>query len=136
MSNGVNFRTLCIDLRGQLDRVTSERDAALASLDSADASAQTLHEVITRLQQRLTEADERADALEAALRTIMGSHRFNVAGMSVTEIHALCFDALASKAALKPAECGDDESEQRRQDDESLQRRDDDDRRECFSDDD
>lgn len=29
MSNGVNFRTLCIDLRGQLDRVTAERDSAL-----------------------------------------------------------------------------------------------------------
>jgi len=46
------------------DRVTAERDAALTSLDSVDASAQTLHEVITRLQHRLTAADERADALD------------------------------------------------------------------------
>jgi len=50
-----------------LDRVTAERDAALASLDSADASAQALHEVIARLQQRLTAADERADVLEGLL---------------------------------------------------------------------
>ncbi len=76
-----------------LDRVTAERDAGLAReaalaqnlkyaeqgylsiAESADASAQTLHEVISRLkaerdalQQRLTAADERADVLEGLLR--------------------------------------------------------------------
>ncbi len=37
-------------LATDFDRVTAERDAALKSLDSADASAQTLHEVICRLR--------------------------------------------------------------------------------------
>ncbi|NMX61505.1 hypothetical protein [Pseudomonas sp. WS 5079] len=58
------------------------------------------------LQALLTAADERVDVLEAALRTIMGSHRFNMPGMKVEEIHAICFDALTGKAALKPAEGG------------------------------
>lgn len=76
------------------DRVTAERDAALSSLDSADASAQTLHEVISRLkserddtqacldlsigredalQQRLTAADERADVLETEVARLTAS---------------------------------------------------------------
>lgn len=85
---GESLGRLSVVLGADFDRVTAERDA---------------------LQQRLTAADERVDVLETALRTIMGSHRFNVAGMSVTEIHALCFDALASKAALKTVEGGGDD---------------------------
>lgn len=41
-----------------------------------------------------------ADAgLVEALRKIMEAHRFNSAGMSVTEVHAICFDALATHRA-------------------------------------
>lgn len=79
-------------LASDFDRVTAERDAGLAReaalaqnlkyaeegylsiAESADASAQTLHEVITRLkaerdalQARLTAADERSDVLETSL---------------------------------------------------------------------
>lgn len=36
MSNGVNFKDICIDLRGKLDRVTAERDALQADLDTKD----------------------------------------------------------------------------------------------------
>lgn len=58
-----------------LDRVTAERDAALENVESAEASAQTLHEVISRLkaerdalQALLTAADELADVLTQLLR--------------------------------------------------------------------
>lgn len=76
MSNGVNFKDLCIDLRGQLDRVTAERDAALgreADLFERNSELRDLHAkqccvfcndtgnlraVNATLQQRLTAADE------------------------------------------------------------------------------
>ncbi|MDP2746180.1 hypothetical protein [Pseudomonas sp.] len=39
------------------------------------------------------------DLLADALRKIMDAHRFNVASMPVTEVHSVCFDALAADAA-------------------------------------
>lgn len=80
-------------------------------IDCANQLQQRLtesHQREAQLQDMVTAADERADLLEAALRTIMGSHRFNMPGLKVEEIHAICFDALTSKAALKPAEGGGD----------------------------
>ncbi|MBK3510766.1 hypothetical protein [Pseudomonas sp. MF6747] len=108
-----------------LDRVTAERDAALgreadlqknfdhllvttnylqADNDSADASAQTLHEVITRLRSErdalqvlLTAADERVDVLEGLL------HRWSAEAGGV-----FCVLKYETDAALKPAEGGGD----------------------------
>lgn len=37
--------------------------------------------------------------LRETLRKIMEAHRFNVASLTVTEVHALCFDALTAKAS-------------------------------------
>lgn len=68
MSNGVNFRTLCIDLRGQLDRVTAERDAALLELQGANECVEKIKAFLNAKQQQvdamqalLTAADERND---------------------------------------------------------------------------
>lgn len=121
------------------DRVTAERDAALASVESAAASAQTLHEVISRLrserdalQQRLTAADERADVLEGLLRDVSGRGRVvrwelglmdqiddalkdfcpscNGAGWANQGCVDLCVNCNGSgMAALKAAEGGGDE---------------------------
>ena len=43
----------------------------------------------------------RATALEGAIRKIMEAHRWNVARMSVTEVHAACFDALQPAVPLR-----------------------------------
>ncbi|KAA8563251.1 hypothetical protein FX985_03319 [Pseudomonas extremaustralis] len=88
------------NLGTDFDRVTAERDAALASIESADASAQTLHEVIARLQQRLTAADERADFLEGLLWEYVDRDE-------VTNEWARDWLS-AVTAALKPAEGGGD----------------------------
>lgn len=108
-----------------LDQVTAERDAGLAReaalaqnlkyaeqgylsiAESADASAQTLHEVITRLkaerdalQALLTAADERADVLEGLLRKV---HPFTNDVAHDVDVW------LEIDAALKPAEPAKDE---------------------------
>lgn len=53
------------------------------------------------------------ELLADALRKIMAAHRFNVASMPVTEVHSVCFDALAARspnhAALKAQPSGGDE---------------------------
>ncbi|UNM17333.1 hypothetical protein K0P33_17265 [Pseudomonas sp. ArH3a] len=113
-----------------LERVTAERDAALAqestlARDAANwkrkacESADREHE----LQQRLTAADERADRLEQALKFYAdGDHLLladpdawdTCSGEPVNFLHddagtASVEDGSIAKAALKPAEGGGDE---------------------------
>jgi hypothetical protein len=96
------------------DRVTAERDAALADLASAssdkEAYAQNaidLRKRVDALQQRLTAADERVDVLEGLLRDVSES----VTGRQGTfaRIPADWFDR--RDAALKPAEVSDEPCE-------------------------
>lgn len=42
------------------------------------------------------------ELLADALRKIMAAHRFNVASMPVTEVHSICFDALAASSPKHP----------------------------------
>jgi hypothetical protein len=100
MSNGVDFKGLCIDLRRKLDRVTAERDAALGREAALKDDVQTLGCIVDSmgverdaLQQRLTAADERADRMEGLLKS----------GSSPTYAHCE-----AVMEALKPAEGGGD----------------------------
>lgn len=76
-----------------LERVTAERDAALAAEQFVIAENKAL-------QQRLTSADERADLLEGLLRKAAWFVR-----MSGTDAEIDAIDA-----ALKPAEGGGDET--------------------------
>lgn len=115
------------------DRVTAERDAGLAReaalaqnlkyaeqgyvsiAESADASAQTLHEVISRLkaerdalQARLTAADERVDVLETALAGMLFAFDDGVGrewSEDLLDFARKLTAAREFKAALKPAEC-------------------------------
>ncbi|WP_158682852.1 hypothetical protein [Pseudomonas sp. LG1D9] len=99
------------------DRVTAERDAALENVESAEASAQTLHEVISRLkaerdalQALLTAADERVDVMTTALSRIQFRCQSFVESdwaMAVESVEAVLSIA---EAALKPAEGGGDEA--------------------------
>lgn len=60
----------------------------------------SLARIIDRVRYAAAPAAPAADAwLVEALRKIMEAHRFNAAGMSVTEVHAICFDALAASRA-------------------------------------
>lgn len=75
MSNGVNFKDLCIDLRGQLGRVTAERDELKRLLDHKEQqreselrNGQAGDRLVGELQQRLTAADERNDEAIDLLR--------------------------------------------------------------------
>lgn len=53
-------------------------------------------EVLRRWGALFVSVDGVGDLLAAALRKIMEAHRFNVASMPVTEVHSVCFDALAA----------------------------------------
>ena len=97
------------------DRVTAERDAALAELKTQTLRADAAVGDANEAEQRLTVADERADVLErveARYRWIQKAtpYRFKkIQDASVTDggdvlyFHADRFDA-AVDAALKPAE--------------------------------
>lgn len=111
-----------------LDQVTAERDAGLAReaalaqnlkyaeqgylsiAESADASAQTLHEVISRLkaerdamQALLTAADERWDVLEVLVGEVL-----DAVGREPLDLDAVLRLRARMRAALKPAEGGGD----------------------------
>ena len=43
--------------------------------------------------------DTRIGELVEVLRKIMEAHRFNVSGMTVTEVHSICFDVIAAQRA-------------------------------------
>lgn len=100
------------------DRVTAERDAVLgreAALLEELAKrpseiAMSLQAKLDALQQRLTAADERADALNTALSRIQfrcQSFVENDCAMAVESVEAVLGIA---DAALKPAEVGGDET--------------------------
>lgn len=141
MSNGVNFKDLCIDLRRQLDRVTAERDAALAEnkllrhdvasyletvakvcdmlgvhLESAKSAegkpSDVLLGYVSSMQQRLTAADEREDALGSLVSEAeLALKALNVA-VSVFDVELADSARRGLRliiAALKPAEGGGDE---------------------------
>lgn len=87
------------------DRVTAERDAALADLASANSDREAyaqnaidLRKRVEALQQRLTAADERADVLEGLVREALE-------GLSSVKMLGL---RKRIRAALKPAEGGGD----------------------------
>ena len=72
MSNGVNFRTLCIDLRGQLDRVTAERDALQALLTAADEREDVLGGLLREIRQSCELSKLRDAQIDAALKPAEG----------------------------------------------------------------
>lgn len=107
-------------LQQKLDRVTAERDAALALIKTHEDAMAHVLEREKVLQQRLTAADERADVLdsvEARYRWLQKATPYQfkkIQDASVTDggdvlyFHADRFDA-AVDDALKPADGGGDE---------------------------
>lgn len=80
-----------------LDRVTTERGAALALIKTHEDAMAHVLEREKLLQQRLTAADERVDVLEGLL------HRWSAEAGGV-----FCVLKYETDAALKPAEGGGD----------------------------
>lgn len=91
------------ELLADIDRVTAERDAALADRDYCKRVAEHNKEIGEILQQRLTAADERADVLEGLLREVQKSARKQDWASGYPTLFA------SVDAALKPAEGGGDE---------------------------
>ncbi|WP_458736981.1 hypothetical protein [Pseudomonas chlororaphis] len=96
------------------DRVTAERDAALLELSEIKESLAYRGSLLCRiegqrdaLQQRLTAADERADALEGLLREVSSSCALTWEDNQPTAEALELQDRI--DAALKPAEGGGDE---------------------------
>ena len=111
MSNNMVLKRKCIDLQEIIDRVTAERDAALAAEQVAIGAIAHNQLVIKDLQQRLTAADERADVLETALRKIkVRLDAYAESDMRMPEPSVEVCQAIAD-AALKPAEGGGDPCE-------------------------
>ena len=98
-------------MAADLDRVTAERDAALAELSEIKESLAYRGSLICRiegqrdaLQQRLTAADERADLLDTALRKIKARlDAYAEADMDMPNPSVEVCQMIAD-AALKPAE--------------------------------
>lgn len=69
-------------------RIQAERKAAILRqhktdyMEAAEVTRKALEAKCTKMQE--------------ALRKIMEAHRFNVAAMPTTEVHSICFDALAA----------------------------------------
>ena len=82
--------------QSDFDRVTAERDAALAELDMVRKAVPNSTLELVSLQQRLTAADERADLLEGLLLLWRSPVQRTMAGR--------CRLVERTDAALKPAE--------------------------------
>lgn len=98
-------------MAADLDRVTAERDAALAELSEIKESLAYRGSLICRiegqrdaLQQRLTAADERADVLEGLVGEVL-----DAVAREPLDLDAVLRLRARMRAALKPAEgVGDD----------------------------
>jgi len=98
-------------LREDFDRVTAERDAALGREDMLREEVERQNDIAhaakvecSKLQQRLTAADERADVLEGllnrAIELLRGAHTGDLFGPDDWEI----IDEFLAGSALKPAD--------------------------------
>ncbi|OZY38544.1 hypothetical protein CJF35_02965 [Pseudomonas lundensis] len=111
---GESLGRLSVVLAADFDRVTAERDAALAELGRYQSLFNQAQKAIDRLNElhrkrmaeigrRLTAADERADVLEGLLREVQKSARKQDWANGYPTLFA------SVDAALKPAEgVGDD----------------------------
>lgn len=99
-----------LDMADAFDRVTAERDAALALIKTHEDCMAHVLEREKELQQRLTAADERAAGMEAALRKIrLRLDAYAESDMRMPEPSVEVCQAIAD-AALKPAKGGGDEA--------------------------
>ena len=114
---GESLGRLSVVLAADFDRVTAERDAALAELGRYQSLFNQAQKAIDRLNelhrkrmaeigQRLTASDERADVLEGLIGEVL-----DAVGREPLDLDAVLRLRARMRAALKPAEVGADSCE-------------------------
>lgn len=131
MSNGVDFRKLAVDLRGQLTTAQSDLAALREELAKKDVAFEDLVQSNCDMGQFLAAAEQRNVALETAIRHALDDSAEDAQTGEIT-IMQLDYETLATLID-EPTESGASDAD-RKADDEALQRRHDQERQEYFND--